>query len=209
LDFDDTSYEQLQAWIDTGKAKGIPDELVSYLQALELVRGMYDKYAQKKFIVKTLMLPPWSLTEYRAQKLFNEAINFFYANNEIKREAWAQVYADKLDKIALLAIESDDYQTAQKCTFEAAKLRMGEKANQSIPKQLLERRPIFYTIRAKDVGLPEANRNKLAQWIDSLDDIPDEDRMRIHRDGLTDKAKGNVFDVDLTDIPFLDVETKS
>ena len=209
MDFDDTSYEQLQAWIETGKAKGIPDELVEYLQALEMVRAMYDKYSQKKFIIKTLQLPPYSLTEYKAGKLFNEAINFFYANNEIKREAWAQVYADKLDKIAMLAIESNDFQTAQKCTMDAAKLRMGEKAVQNIPRQLLERRPIFYTIKAKDVGLPEANRSKLASWIDALEDIPIEDRMRIHRDALTDKAKGNVFEADITDIPFIDVETNS
>lgn len=209
MDFDETSYEQLQTWINTGKAKDIPGDLVNYLQALELVRSMYDKYTQKKFIIKTLMLPPWSLTEYRAQKLFNESLNFFYASNEVKREAWAHVYADKLDKIALLAIESDDYQTAQKCTLEAAKLRMGEKANQSIPRQLLERRPIFYTIKAKDVGLPEANRIKLAAWIDSLEDIPTEERMRIHRDALTNKANGNVFEADITDIPFVDVETNS
>ncbi len=206
MDFDETSYEQLQAWIESGKTKGIPADLVTYLQAIELVRSMYDKYSEKKFIIKTLMLPPYSLTEYRAQKLFTESINFFYANNEIKREAWAQVYADKLDKLAILAIEMDDIQTAQKCTSEAAKLRMGEKSNQSIPKQLLERRPIFYTIKAKDVGLPEANRAKLAQWIDSLEDIPNEDRIRIHRDGMTGKTEGNVLDADIVDIPFADVE---
>jgi len=109
----------------------------------------------------------------------------------------------------MLAIDSNDFQTAQKCTMDAAKLRMGEKAVQNIPRQLLERRPIFYTIKAKDVGLPEANRSKLASWIDALEDIPIEDRMRIHRDALTEKAKGNVFEADITDIPFIDVETNS
>lgn len=206
MDFDDTSYEQLQAWIETGKSKDLPVDLVNYLQALELVRSMYDKYKQKKFIIKTLLLPPWSLNEYRAQKLFNEAINFFYSSNEIKREAWAQVYADKLDKIALLAIADNDWTTAQKCTMDAAKLRMGEIVNQSIPKQLLERRPIFYTIRPKDIGLPEASRPKLAQWIDSLEDIPNEDRIRMHRDGMTSKSEGNVLDAEIVDIPFADVE---
>jgi hypothetical protein len=204
LDFDDTSYEQLQAWVESGKTKGLPYDLVNYLSTLELVRSMYDKYAQKKFIVKTLMLPPYSLSEYRAHKMFSEALNFFYSNNEVKREAWANIYADKLDKLALIAIESNDYQTAEKCTMNAVKLRMGEKSNQNIPKQLLERRPIFYTIRAKDVGLPEANRAKLAQWIDKLEDIPAEERNRMHRDGMTEKAEGNVFEADITDIDFVD-----
>lgn len=204
LDFEDTSYEQLQSWIESGKSKGMPDGLVNYLQAIELVRTMYDKYSQKKFIIKTLMLPPYSLSEYRAQKLFNESINFFYANNEIKREAWAHVYADKLDKIALLAIESDDYQTAQKCTSEAVKLRMGEKAIQNIPKGLLDRRVIIYTLKPEDVGFPKVNRIQLNQFIDNLPDISNIERVRLYRDGMTDKAEGNVLDVENSDIPFLD-----
>ena len=206
MDFDDTSYEQLQAYIETGKTKGIPDDLITYLQALELVRSMYDKYKAKKFIVTTLMLPPWSLSEYRAQKLFGESINFFYSNNEIKRDAWAQVYADKFDKLALLAIEMNDILTAERCTSAAVKLRMGEKANQNIPRSLLDRRPVFYTIKPKDVNFPEADRPKLNKWIDSLDDISTEERIRLHRDAMTDKSAGNMFEIDVTDIPFVNVE---
>jgi hypothetical protein len=206
LDFDETSYEQLQAWIETGKAKGISNDLVNYLQALELVRSMYDKYKAKKFIVSTLMLPPWSLSEYRAGKLFTESINFFYANNDVKREAWANVYADKFDKLALIAIEMNDIQTAERCTSAAVKLRMGERASQNIPRELLDRRPIIYTITPKDVNLPEANRTKLSKWIDSLDDIPNEERTRLHRDGMTDKSEGNMFETNIEDIPFVDVK---
>ena len=206
LAYNEASYEQLQSFIGTGKTKDMPADLVDYLQVLELCRSMYDKYAEKKFIIKTLTLAPWKLSEYHANKVFTEAINFFYSNNEVKREAWAQVYADKLDKLALLAIQDNDWTTARNCMQDAAKLRMGEKSDQSIPKQLLERRPIFYTLKAKDIGLPEANRTKLAQWIDNLEDIPNEDRIRIHRDGMTGKGSGNVFEAETVDIPFSDGE---
>jgi hypothetical protein len=204
LEFSDTSYEQLQMFIATGKSKDMPDALVTYLQALETCRSMYDKYQEKKFIVKTLTLPPWKLTEYHANRIFTDAINFFYSNNEVKREAWAHIYADKLDKLAKLAIQDNDWPTANKCFQDAAKLRMGEVVTQTIPKQLLERRPIFYTIKPKDIGLPEANRNKLAQWIDSLDDIPAESRIKLHRDAMTAKTEGNVFEAETVDIPFTD-----
>lgn len=204
--FDDTSYEQLQLWIESGKVKDIPAQLVEYMQALELVRSMYDKYDSKKFIITTLTLKPWSLTEYQAKKLYTESLNFFYANNEIKREAWANIYADRMDKVALLAIALNDVNAAKDAYDKAFKYRMGEKSTQIIPRELLERRPIFYTLRAKDVGLPEANRSKLAQWIDSLDDIPDEDRLRLHRDGMTEKATGNFLGAEIEDIPFYDVK---
>ena len=204
LEFSDTSYEQLQLFIATGKSKDIPVELVRYLEILEVARSMYDKYQEKKFIVKTLMLPPWKLTEYHANKIFTDSVNFFYSNNEVKREAWAHIYADKLDKLAKLAIQDNDWPTANKCFQDAAKLRMGEIVTQNIPRQLLERRPIFYTIRPKDIGLPEASRPKLAQWIDSLEDIPNEERIRMHRDGMTSKSEGNVLDAEIVDIPFAD-----
>lgn len=204
--FDDTSYEQLQLWIESGKVKNIPEELVEYMQALELVRSMYDKYESKKFIITTLSLKPWSLSEYQANKLFAQALNFFHANNEVKREAWGSIYADRMDNVALLAIALNDVNAAKDAFDKAYKYRVGEKSTQIIPRELLERRPIFYTLKAKDVGLPEANRSKLAQWIDSLDDIPDEDRLRLHRDGMTEKATGNFLGAEIEDIPFYDVK---
>lgn len=207
LEFDDISYEQLQTWAATGKPGNIPENLVLYLQSLELVRSMYDKYKSKKFILNVLSQAPWELSEYKAQKLFNDSINFFYANNDIKREAWAHVYADKLDKLALLAIEMDDIATATKCHLEAAKLRMGDKEIQNIPKGLRDRRVIIYTMRPKDVGLPEANKKKLNEWIDILPDIPSEDRLRLKRDGLTPGAKGNPFETDISDIPFIEADS--
>ncbi len=203
LEIDDSSIDQLQLWISSGKPSGMPENLIQYLQMLELVRSMYDKYAQKKFIIRTLSLPPWSLSEFKAQKVFAQALNFFYANNEIKREAWAQVYADKFDKLAMLAIEMDDLQTAHRCIADASRLRMGKESDTGIPKELLDRRPVFYTLTPKDVGLPGANRVKLAQFIDSLEDISGEDRLRLHREGSTPSASGNVFDIETSDIDFI------
>lgn len=204
--FDDTSYEQLQLWIESGKVKNIPDELVEYMQALELVRSMYDKYDSKKFIITTLTLKPWSLTEYQANKLFTQALNFFYSNNDVKREAWGNIYADRMDKIALLAIALNNVDAAKDAYDKAYKYRMGEKSTQVIPRELLDRRIIIYTIKPKDVNLPEADRTKLGKWIDNLDDIPNEERIRFHRDGMTDKSEGNLFETDITDIPFINVE---
>jgi hypothetical protein len=204
--FDDCSYEQLQLYIEKGKSGDMPENLVEYLSVIELIRSTYDKYRTKSFIIKMLGKPPYGLSEYDANKLYADALNFFYADNAVKREAWANIYADRFDKLALLCIEADDHEAASRNWEKASKLRMGEEKKQVIPRELLSRRPIFYTISPKDVGLPDANRRKLAQFIDSLPDIPGDERMRLHRDALTDQAEGNVFDTEIEDIDFADVK---
>ena len=206
LEFDDSIYDQLQLFVEQGRTDKMPEKLVEYLQVMELIRSLYDKYKSKKFIYNLLKLPPYNLSEYRINKVYTDALNFFYSDNTIKRQAWANIYADKFDKLALLCIEADDYQAAGKNFEIAAKLRMGEEKEQVIPSELRDRRPIFYTINPKEVNFPKVNRRELAQWIDQLPDITLEERARLHRDGMTPGSDGNILDVDFEEIPFIDVK---
>lgn len=202
--FEDSYYEQLQLYINSGNSGTMPAELVDYLSVIELIRSLYDKYKSKKFIINLLKLPPYELSEYKATKFYVESLNFFYADNSIKREAWANIYADRLDKLAQLCIANDDFEGARRCWADATKLRMSDEKQQVIPRELLDRRPIFFTMTPKKVGFPQADRRKLAQFIDNLEDIPVDVRMRLHRDGMTDESEGNILDADLTDIDFID-----
>jgi hypothetical protein len=199
-EFDNLKYEQLQAWVFSGKKTDIPETLVKYLEVLELVRSLNDKYKSKKAIIRLLSAPPYNISELRAQKLYAEAINFFYADNDIKKKAWANITAEKLDNLALLAIANDDIECARRCYNDAAKLRMDSDQQQQIPRQLLDRRPVFYTLKAEDVGLPKPDKDKLAVFIDSLPDIPTDIRMALHRDGRTPKSEGSIFELDAEDV---------
>ncbi len=203
LELDKVNYEQLQAWLFAGKNKDLPENLVKYLEILELIRSLYGKYVSKKAIITLLSSSPYNISEFRAQKLYAEAINFFYSDNDIKKKAWANITAEKLENLALLAIASDDIECARRCYGDAAKLRMDSDQEQVIPRELLDRRPIFYTLKAKDVGLPEPNRRKLAEFIDKLPDIPSDYRISLHRDARTAKSEGNVLDLADEEVDFL------
>jgi len=205
-EFDNLKYEQLQEYIFSGRKNDIPDALVKYLEVLELVRSMYDKYKSRHAIVRFLGLAPYNISEYRAQKIYADALNFFYSDNDVKKKAWSNITAEKLDKLAMLAIANDDHECARRCFVDAAKLRMDSDNEQAIPRELLDRRPIFYTIKPKDVGLPEPNRKKLREFIDALPDIPTDHRIMLHRDGRTEGSEGNVFDMNPADIEFLEHE---
>lgn len=202
--FERITYDQLQVFIDSGKQNSMSTELVEYLTLLEMVRALYDKYRTKKYIIDLLAQPPYELSRYLAQKIYADTLNFFYSSNPIKREAWANIMADKLEKLAELSIADNNFDNAFKCYSKVADLRMGKENQVEVPLELRDRRPVFYTINPADLNMPPVNRRKLAQFIDGLTDIPQDERSRLHRDALTGKAQGLVLDINPEDIEFID-----
>jgi hypothetical protein len=202
--FERITYDQLQVFIDNGKQNSMSKELVEYLTLLEMVRALYDKYRTKKYIIDLLAQPPYELSRYLAQKIYADTLNFFYSSNPIKREAWANIMADKLEKLAELSIADNNLDNAFKCYSKVAELRMGKENQVEVPLELRDRRPVFYTINPADLNMPPVNRRKLAQFIDGLTDIPQDERSRLHRDALTGKSQGLVLDINPEDIEFID-----
>lgn len=173
----------LQDYINAGKTETLPDDLVVYLELLEVVRSLYNKYETKNFIIKTLMSPVYGLSRYLAHRLYVDSINFFYADNEVKQKAWEKVYADHLDNLAYYALEKDDIETARRCFLDAAKLRgVGREEKADIPEEMLNRPVVIYTIDAARAGIPAASRRELAEFIDNIPEISERERVRVKKD---------------------------
>lgn len=178
----------LQSYIKTGKSKSMPDDLVLYLEMMEVVRALYSKYETKPFIINLMMSKPYELSRFHANRLFYDSLNFFYADNDVKQKAWENIYATHLDNIAYYAIEKDDLETAQRCFIEAAKLRgVGRDEKSEVPAEMYNRPVIIYTIDPSKVGIKPANRKELADFIDNIPDISERERVRLTRDaGITE-----------------------
>ncbi|MEI6900740.1 MAG: hypothetical protein WCL00_12750, partial [Bacteroidota bacterium] len=128
------------------------------------------------------------LRKYQAEKLFNEVVNFYYiTSNEVKTEAWKNIYAGRLDDLFLVCFNTNDFETARRCLIDAAQMRgVNKEKPQQIPPEILDRRPILYSIKITDVGVVAANRNELASLIDNFD-VPEKDKQRLRRDaGIED-----------------------
>jgi len=182
----------LQRFIASGKT-AFPDSFVVYLEILELVRSLYSKYNTKSFIVNLLSSKPYSLSKHKATKLFYDAINFFYSDNDVKKIAWKNIYAQHLDNLAYYAIEKDDIDTARKCFMEAAKMRgVNDPDSDAIPDEMLSRPIIIYSMDPEQVGMQTASRHELGEFIDNLPEISERERVRI-------KSDAGVIDVKLFD----------
>lgn len=164
--------------------------MAHYLELLELVRSLYSKYETKQFIIKTLTLPIYNLTEEKATRLYYDALNFFFADNQVKQKAWQGIYATHLDNIAYYAIERDDLETARRCFVDAAKMRgVNNEEKQEISDEMYSKPVIIYTIDSEKAGIPSASRRELSQFIDSLPEISERERNRVKRDaGITEST---------------------
>lgn len=185
---EDNKYDALVAFIETGAQGELPDELIEYLSILELIRGMHMRYENRNAIIKFLQQPPYNLSEYKAVNYYSNAINFFYLNNKIKKQAWRNVYAEKLDRAADLvlktAINSKDIDVYKSIISDAREMRqLNEPEAEDIPEEFFKKPNKVYIMDPRKVGHQRANRNLLAKHIDDLD-IPETDKQRLKQDAM-------------------------
>lgn len=191
MEIDESKYDQLLAFIDSGAKNNLPQEMVEYISILELIRGMHMRYENRQAIVKFLQQPPYSLSYYQATQRYSEAVNFFYLDHYIKKQAWRNLYAEKLDRAADLVLKTatsakdiDIYKNIIYAAMEARGLSKPD--NEDIPKELFQKPVKIYTLDPERLGKRRANRLELAKHIDSLD-IPEADKERARNDaGLND-----------------------
>lgn len=176
-----------------------PESALALIKAdyeqVEFVRELFACYSSKAQIIERIMQKWNMIRPFEAERLFNEVVNFYYmSNNEVKTEAWKNIYAERLDNLFLLCFNTNDFETARRCLIDAAELRgVNKDKPQQIPAEILDRRPILYSIKITDLGLSGVNRNDLASLIDNLD-ISEKEKLRLRRDAQ------------IEDIPFEMVE---
>ena len=162
-------YEQLQALIEQGDTGNLPEKTVQYYQQMDFIRCLYNKYESKSYVINAVVVQWPKLSKYQATRLYYETLNFFNLDNQVKVEAWANIYADRLDNMSRICYELNDFETARRLTMDAAKLRgVGKDKPNEVPDELLDRRPVFFTMKLRELGVCEANRNDLAALIDNL-----------------------------------------
>lgn len=184
FDQEKTEYEDLQALIERGETRNLPEKVVKFYEQIDFIRCLFNKYESKSYIINAVTLQWPALSKWQATQLYFESINFFNLDNPVKVEAWANIYADRLDNMARICFEMNDFETARRLTMDAAQLRgVGKEKPNQVPDELLDRRPIFYTIRLRDIGVDEINRNDLAAFIDNLD-ISENEKSRAKREAM-------------------------
>lgn len=198
--------EQIQSFLQGHTAAELTPELLTYYEQLDFVRGLWQKGHNRNFILNNLLSAYKKLSFYKARIIYDEAMNFFYLDTGIKKKAWANYYADRLDAMAQICIDMGDIDQARKLTNDAAEMRQVHVPDPPNTDSGPGKRIFIYTINPETLGLPRANRAKLAKWIDSLPDISDSGRDRLHMEVMDGQSSANILNYPLTDVEYIDVQ---
>ncbi len=189
MDINDITLDDIDSFILNGDANNAPPEVVWHLEMMEKIRGMYLRkrdYGTKNIIVKHLMKYD-KLSYYQANKLYNMTLEYFYCSTEITKEAWSNIYAEKLDNLAALAEELIENPRDAKAVAEIYhKARLARKLDEpdipDLPKELFEKPFKLYAMDSEFLGLAPINRLELAQIIDDLPDMTEREKDKIKAD---------------------------
>lgn len=187
----DIDLDNIYEFIENGitEETKIPKDIADYLEMMDKVRGMHlriDKYASKDAIVNHLIKVD-GLSRYMATKLYDQTIEYFYCDTRISKEAWRNVLAEMMQKIIVFAIEKakdvSDAAKIGKMIADMAKLRQLDQPDKDeLPFELFQRPFKLYMTDAKALGMPDADRIKLAEFIDSLEDLSEAQKIQIKRE---------------------------
>lgn len=192
INFDNLDTRQIERIVRTGAVESLTPAEREYLDLMEMVRGLRarmllpggEKVVTKAAIIKILKSDIYGLSDWMARQVYNDAINFYYSEDGVTPRAWANLYAERLEKWADLAASMGKFKEAKSYLVEAAKLRgCYDDAAPEIPEELLNASPVvIYAADPESMGAPKADRRELEEFIDSIPDIPEISRTRAKED---------------------------
>lgn len=192
INFKDIDIGKITQVLSTGSVTMLSPAEQAYYDLMVMVRGFIMRHKtpagapMTKAAIIRFLKEQYKCSDWTARQIYNDTINFFYAVDDVTPKAWANLYADKLDKLAEAAVSVGNLKLAGRLMEKAAHLRGADKAAEIVAEQADELPPpttVIYTTKAADLGLPEPDEAEIVEIIDSVPNIP-----QLVRDNLKEDA---------------------
>lgn len=202
--FETSYFDRLQDYLASGCTMELTYDEMDYYNALYALIGIQRKYG-KDNAISFLMHDPFQVKRAKAREMYNEAINLFFADDSVENNAHRNMMYDNLQKAAQVVLmnahSSKDMEVYGNLMVQAAKIKQLDKPDPQKRKEVNEKPIKIYMLDTQAVGIPQVNRQLLAEQIDSIPDIPEREKVRLKRDA-------QVIDVDIIEM-LDDQETKT
>ena len=168
---DEGAMERVQAYIDGGcKTDLSPGEQI-YIDLLVMIYSLDGQHG-KRNTIRFLTRQPFGFTYARASELYAEAIEMFFANRQVSKDAMRAKVADQFDTLHAAAVatakSTRDYEVAANILAQKAKiLRLDQPDPETLPPSQYQKQFRVLSLSPESIGLPPANRDILAAQIDS------------------------------------------
>lgn len=195
--FNESVFDKLQDYAQEGFKGELSDYEQEYYQALYTQLGVYRKYGRSAAI-HFLMRMPFNCSRKTATRMLDEAVNLFYAEDNVKRSAWRNLMFEEMRNAALSILKTDgitpdDMETYRRLMESAYKFKQLDQPDVEEPDDEKRHKEIkVYELSGKRLGLPNIDRHEVASLIDSLN-VNEEQKERLKRDA-------GVNPVDINDV---------
>lgn len=173
MNFKNSLFLQLQDYLQAGAKRNLEPDEQQYYDALILTLGVYRKYGRAQ-AARFLMANPFNTTRNVAYRMIEEAINLFYFDDGVTRQAWRNLMFEEMRNAALAilktdGISTDDLETYRRLMESAYKFKQLDKPDpETAPETQTQREIKVYELDGKRLGLPNVNRQEVAALIDNL-----------------------------------------
>lgn len=184
------AFEKIQEYIASGSKGDLSDKEQIYIDLLTLIYSLDGQYGKRR-TVKFLTAAPFCIPYQRASDIYSEAMELFFCNRKVSKEAMRNKMADQFDTLYVAARDaaktSKDYAVAADILANKARaLQLDKDDPAKLPAELYQ--PMFRLLSAtpESIGLPAANRDELERQIDTVV-APEAVKRRLRTDaGITD-----------------------
>lgn len=189
--FKKSYFDRLQDYIQTGSADNLSDEEQSYLEVLNLLNCLRRKYGKENAIA-FIQRPPYSITYRRSRQMYDEAINLFYMDEGIDKQAQRNMMYEQIMAAAAVVMQTAEcsrdfevYSDMMKTAYKVKGLDTPEPPR--IPAGLYDKPIKIYSTDPKKISLMPADRNELAERIDALE-VPEMEKRRFRQEAGVDEV---------------------
>lgn len=123
--------------------------------------------------------------------MLDESVNLFYAEDNVTRQAWRNLMFEEMRNAALAILKTDgitpdDLETYRRMMESAYKFKQLDQPDPELQDDKERHKEIkIYELTGRNLGLPNIDRNKVADLIDNLN-INNDQKERLKRDaGVT------------------------
>lgn len=185
-DFNKSLFDLLQDYIQSGSNKTLSDDEQKYLDLLYLLNSLRRKYG-KENAISFIQRPPFNIPYRRARLLYDEAINLFYGEDGIEKQAHRNAMFEEMRAAASLVLatakNSKDMEVYGDLMTKAYKFKeLDQPEPPKIPEALYQKPIKVYSLNPGAIKLPTVDRNALAERIDNLE-INEREKDRLKQEG--------------------------
>ena len=129
IDFDKVDINQIQRILSTGTLEALAPDEREYYSLMEMVRGLRarmrinGKLVTKAGIIRLLKSEPYGLSDWMARQVYADSLNFFYTQDNVRPQAFANLYAEKAENWANTVFLMGNVKEAKNLLKLAAELR--------------------------------------------------------------------------------------